>query len=102
LNALLRQRPLKSARHLGIRPATAGLIASAVVFFAEMSIFTRELPLRHIGAIFSGHINEAFKGFGLNFGALAIFLVILIGVKKFKMHPITAVVVSAVLGVLLV
>jgi chromate transporter len=86
----------------GIRPATAGLIASAVAFFAEMSIFTSELPLRHIGDILSGRISRAFLGFGLNFGALAIFLFILIAVKKYRMHPITAVIVSAVLGVLLV
>lgn len=85
----------------GIRPATAGLIASAVVFFAEMSIFTNELPFRHMSAILSGRAGEAFKGFGINFGALAIFLIIFIGVKKFKLHPITAVVISAVLGVFL-
>lgn len=86
----------------GIRPVTIGLMASAVLFFAEMSVFTAELPFLRWKDIVSRTIGELFTKAGVNMGALLIFIVILIGVKKFKLHPILAVVCSAVLGILLI
>lgn len=85
----------------GIRPVTIGLMASAVLFFAEMSIFTSELSFIRWKDIISVPLGELFTKAGVNFGALLIFALILIGVKKFKLHPILAVVCSAVLGILL-
>ncbi|MDF2522532.1 MAG: Chromate transporter [Clostridiales bacterium] len=86
----------------GIRPVTIGLMASAVLFFAEMSIFTAELPFIRWKEIVSNTISELITKTGVNFGALLIFVLILVGVKKFKLHPILAVVCSAVLGIFLI
>lgn len=85
----------------GIRPVTIGLISSAVVFFASMSIFTSNISFKNFKMIFTPHITDIFKQIEIHPGALAIFLIILISVKKFKMHPILAVVCSAVLGIIL-
>ncbi|HOP74406.1 MAG TPA: chromate transporter [Bacillota bacterium] len=94
-----KENPIVERALRGIRPATAGMIAAAMIFFAEMSIFTKELP-RDIAALFSGDFS-AFKGFGINPGALFICIIIYIGSVRFKLHPITAVVISAILGIFL-
>lgn len=86
----------------GIRPVTIGMMGAAVIFFAEMSIFTTELPFEKFASIGTLGISGIFKGVGLNFGSLAIFAIIIFATKKFKVHPIFSVVLSAVLGVLLV
>ncbi len=79
----------------GLRPATIGLIASAVVFFSEMSIFKGKLPFTEI---LSERTGEA--SFGVSLGGLAIFVVIFAGTKWLKLKPIPAVVLAAGLGVL--
>lgn len=96
-----KENPFVERALQGIRPATAGMIAAAMIFFAEMSVFTKEFPFRDIRALFSGDFN-AFKGFGINPGALLICIIVYIGTVRFKMHPITAVIISAVLGILLI
>lgn len=68
-----------------MRPATAGLIASAMVFFAEMSIFNA--PLK--------------TGISVNPGALVTAAVIGLSVKYLKLHPILAVALSAMLGIII-
>ncbi len=70
----------------GIRPAAIGLIGSAVMFFATVSIFT--------GDIRDGEFAIDWRGF-------TIFLVILILAKKFKIHPIYCIICSAILGIIL-
>ncbi|WHH61326.1 chromate transporter [Petroclostridium sp. X23] len=86
----------------GIRPVTIGLISSAVLFFAEMSIFTDELPFERIKYLLTGQTVNLFEGINIQPGAITIFLIILVAVKKFKLNPILAVISSAVLGVLLI
>ena len=85
----------------GIRPATIGLIAAAVWFFADMSIFVlneaSKLPLW----LENSSAGSFFQTIKINPAALLIFLVILIGTKKFKLHPIAAVALSALLGLLI-
>jgi len=85
----------------GVRPVTMGLISSAVVFFAQMSIFTFDISLDKIKLFLAGKFADLFSGSSVSTGGIIIFILILIGAKKFKMHPILAVVVSAVLGILL-
>ncbi len=70
----------------GIRPAVIGLIAFAVVFFASMSVF-------------SGSFTEG--SFSVNIRGLIIFSVILVLTRKWNIHPILAILISAVLGLLL-
>lgn len=72
----------------GIRPATVGMIASAVIFFAETSIFKGEL---------SGiDLKEPLKL--VNLSALGIFILTIIGSKKFKLGPITLTILAGILG----
>lgn len=69
----------------GIRPAAIGLIASAVMFFASMSVFR--------GDPREGDLSIDLRGAG-------IFLLILLLSKRFKVHPITCVLLSAASGIL--
>lgn len=72
----------------GIRPATVGMIASAVVFFANTSLVDLSL------------IGEGFwKIFSLP--AIAIFAVTLLGSKYLKIGPIVLTLLGGVLGILL-
>ncbi len=75
----------------GIRPATVGLIAGAVVFFARMSIFFETELFRMRGLIKVGTVPILLP-------AVGIFLIILIGSRRFGLKPIPAVILSAVLG----
>ena len=83
----------------GIRPATLGLVSAAVIFFSRMSFLT---PSRHWNGlgILPGQILRL--GFvDLRIPGLIIFLIILIETKLFKLKPIPAVLLSAVLGMIL-
>lgn len=83
----------------GIRPATVGLIAAAVIFFARMSFFI-SYPEWKGFAILPGEVLRL--GFtDLRIPTLIIFLIILIESKVFKLKPIPAVVLSAVLGMIM-
>lgn len=86
----------------GIRPVTVGLIGSAVFFLAGLSIFQVNLSPDSLGHLLSGRFGAFFEDFSLNPGSLLIFLIILVAMKKFKVHPIMAIVLSAVLGIILV
>lgn len=83
----------------GIRPVTVGMMAAAVLFFAEMSIFTKELPLDKLNLVFTQGFPGPFKDVSINPGAIVIFIIVLLGTKRFKLHPIPAVLLSAILGV---
>lgn len=67
-----------------IRPVAIGLIGSAVLMFAEFSVFT-------------GSLTEA--GTRIDPVGLGIFFVILIVSVKWKVHPIACIVLSALLGI---
>lgn len=72
----------------GIRPATVGMIASAVIFFAETSIFT--------GKISGIDWREPLKS--INISALIIFILTMIGAKKFKIGPIALTILAGIIG----
>jgi hypothetical protein len=67
-----------------------------------MSIFTDELPFERIKYLLTGQTVNLFEGINIQPGAITIFLIILVAVKKFKLNPILAVISSAVLGTLLI
>lgn len=72
----------------GIRPATVGMIASAVVLFAETSILDLSL------------INEGFwKIFSL--GSILIFFLTVIGSERLKLGPIALTFLGGILGVII-
>jgi chromate transporter len=76
----------------GIRPATVGLIASAVIFLAETSIFN--------GAVFSVELLENFKEH-VNWLPAAVFVVTIILAGKFKIGPIKLTLLAGLVGALI-
>ncbi|MDR2181742.1 MAG: chromate transporter [Treponema sp.] len=83
----------------GIRPATVGLIAAAVVFFARMSFFLPYTEWKGFGILPGEVLRLGFADFRIP--TLIIFLIILIETKIFKLQPIPAVVLSAALGMIM-
>jgi len=96
-----RQSRAFSAALKGIRPATIGLMSSAVILLAGLSIFTFDSSLINLRDLLNGRFEGILRAFRLHPAALLIFIVILVVVKKFKLHPILAVAVSAALGIIL-
>lgn len=86
----------------GIRPVTIGMIGSAVIYFAGTSFITSSLTLNHLWQVFtSGSAYGILQKINIHPGATLIFAIILVATKKFKLHPIAAVLVSAILGIFL-
>lgn len=81
----------------GIRPVTIGMVASAVIFLAGTSIFKSAISFDTLKYMFNGHMSSLYNT--IDIWSLVVFLVILISTAKFKVHPIIAVLVSALLGV---
>ena len=72
----------------GIRPATVGMIASAIVFFANTSLVDVSL------------IQEGFwKIFSLP--SIAIFALTIVGAKYLKLGPILLTLAGGILGIIL-
>lgn len=84
----------------GIRPAVIGLIAAAVLFFAEMSIFTGKIPFDYILAKLSRTVEKT-PSFGIQWQGVVIFLAALTLSGKYKVNVIWTIVISAVLGMIL-
>jgi len=78
----------------GIRPVTIGMIGSAVIFMSETSIFKSGIS----SAIKSLFTVDPLNSNNIDLWGIAIFLIILVSSAKFKLHPIWAVIVSAILG----
>jgi chromate transporter len=85
----------------GIRPAVIGFIFAAVMFFAEMSIFTSQIPLHYIWDKISGVAATA-PDFALRWEGLLIFVIALICSGKLKINIIWTLLLSAILGVILI
>lgn len=77
----------------GIRPATIGLIAAAVIFFAEMSVFTA--PIASLWKTI-GNVQ-----FGISWQALVVFAGVIVVHLKWKPNIIYTVLGSAALCVIL-
>ncbi|MDA3835917.1 MAG: chromate transporter [Spirochaetales bacterium] len=67
-----------------IRPAAIGLIGSAVMLFASMSLY-------------SGTFSEG--TFRLEWTGISIFIAVLVLAKKFKIHPIYTIIFSGLAGI---
>jgi len=72
----------------GIRPATVGMIASAIVFFANTSILDLSLLQEGVWKIF-------------NLPSIAVFLLTILGAKKLKLGPIALTLIGGILGAIL-
>jgi chromate transporter len=87
--------PLNTVMFYGIRPVIAGLITTAAVFVSETAIFKEELSINLITKIFKQPLEV------LNISSILIFIISLVALKKYKLHPILAIALSGGLGVLL-
>lgn len=87
--------PLKTTIFYGIRPVIAGLIATAAFFVSETAIFKKKLSMDLLVNIISQPLEV------LNLESIFIFLVSLVALNKFKLHPILTIALSGVLGILL-
>lgn len=85
----------------GIRPATIGLILIAVLFFAQVSVFSSSLGIENVGRILLAKKIESPFSFKLNIDGLIIFLLIFLGITRLSLSAISAILISAVLGILL-
>lgn len=74
----------------GIRPATVGMIASAVVFMSKTSVFNENIS---INGIYSNPLGC------ISIPAIIIFTLTIIGSKKFKIGPIILTILAGVLGI---
>lgn len=77
----------------GIRPATVGLIASAVIFLAENSLFN--------GTLLSGQILANIKEY-INLLPCVIFLGTIVLAVKFKIGPIKLTILAGLVGALII
>ena len=84
----------------GMRPTVIGLIAAAVLFFAEMSIFTSSIPWEYLASLLIGG-RDQIPDFGIRWQGVVIFVVALVVCGKYKLGVIWPIILSAVLGVLL-
>ncbi|NLN40820.1 MAG: chromate transporter, partial [Clostridiales bacterium] len=72
-----------------------GLITTAAVFVSETALFKEKLSMDLLIKIFWQPLEV------LNIESIFIFLVSLIALKRFKLHPILTIALSGVLGILL-
>jgi len=86
-----KENSLVKAALTGIRPATLGLIAAAVVFFADTSIFTAPLSSLWQGA----------QSFGIDWKATLIFVCVLVAEWRWKVNMVWLMLGAALLGCLL-
>ncbi|SHH82907.1 chromate transporter [Clostridium grantii] len=76
----------------GIRPATVGLIATAIIFFSEASIVKKEFFTLQL-------FQNPF--ILINFKACIIFALTIFGAKVFKIGPIMLTILAGILGVII-
>lgn len=81
----------------GMRPASFGLILAAAVIFAELSVFTGEIPWRAIGRMLIGEGWLA-EGFGMRWVCLAIAVATVAMMLRTKVSFLYLLLVSAVIG----
>jgi chromate transporter len=76
----------------GIRPATVGMIATAVIFFSEASIVKKEFFTLQV---FQNPLIL------INIKACIIFALTIVGSKKFKIGPIALTILAGILGIII-
>lgn len=89
----------------GIRPVTVGLIAAAVLFFAEMSVFTGSIPFERLLEPFirtsSATATAASSSFGISWQGAVIFAGSWLAIARFKISMFVVIIAAAAAGILL-
>lgn len=83
------EHPIVKSAFTGIRPAVAGLIASAAFDLSRGEIFAFE----------NFHLNSEILSF-LNIKAFLLFLIIFITVRRYQKHPIFYIIAAALIGII--
>ena len=86
-----KENSLVKAALTGIRPATLGLIAAAVIFFADTSVFTAPFSCIWQGA----------QSFGIDWKATLVFVSVLVAEWRWKVNMVWLMLGAAILGCLL-
>ena len=83
----------------GMRPAALGLIFSAILIFANISVFKTAVNVENVRAWFSG---TAAAAFGIRWVALAITVGAAVAVGRFKVNILYIIIAAAALGALFI
>ena len=85
----------------GVRPASLALVFYAFFLFLGMSVFTAQIPFEALVDLVKTGTASLPAGFGLSWGALAIFAAVLILMWKTKLSSTVLILLSAAAGALL-
>ncbi len=85
----------------GVRPASLALVFYALFLFLGMSVFTAQIPFGALVDLVKTGTASLPAGFGLSWGALAIFAVVLLLMWKTKLSSTVLILLSAAAGALL-
>lgn len=94
--AHFKDHPVVQSVLYGLRPAVIGLIASAAFIIAKSTFVDWVLLTTGKFSEITESLNQV-----INWRAILIFAVVMVGSKKYKLHPIILIVISAVLGMIL-
>ncbi|MGE4283309.1 MAG: chromate transporter [Clostridia bacterium] len=89
------KHPLNILIFYGIRPVVAGLIVTAAVFVSETAVLNHEFSPEIIQKFFVNPLDV------INLGSIAILILTLLALIKFKLDPILTIIGSGVMGVIL-
>lgn len=87
-----KESPLVQGVFKGLRPASTGLIAAAGISVAEMALL-------RVSA-YTGFNLESFVNV-INWKGIVLAVILFIGMKKFKAHPIVFIAIAALVGILI-
>ncbi|HOQ36297.1 MAG TPA: chromate transporter [Acetivibrio sp.] len=82
-----------------IRPVTIGLISSAVIFISQTSILKSKIEFPGLFELLKGNVSSLISSIQPDFAGITIFVIILVAIAKYKLHPILAIMLSALLGI---
>lgn len=83
--------PVNKMIFYGIRPVIVGLISTAAITVSKTAFVNSDILMTK-----ADHLLQY-----INFASIGISILVIIGMWKFKLHPILAIVISGVLGIII-
>jgi len=83
--------PVNKMIFYGIRPVIVGLISTAAITVSQTAFINNDVLMTKASDLLRY----------INFGSIGIFVFALVGMWKFKLHPILTIVISGVIGVII-
>ncbi|TCT14615.1 chromate transporter [Natranaerovirga pectinivora] len=83
------EHPLVKSAFIALKAAVLGLVCTAIVQVALVSLYTVE----------QGNLLRFYRD--IDFRAIAVFLIMILGILKFKKHPIVYIVIAGVAGAII-